>query len=397
MFAFLASARKALTRGVFVSATLALSACQPFALGNGGPLLGGGSGPTIDTSVPVPVALLVPKSSNGAGAIATSLENAARLAIADLTNVKIDLRVYDTGGSTEQAAALAQKAVAEGAQIILGPLFADAANAAGVAVSGQNVNVLSFSNNTSIAGGNVFVLGPTFDNSANRLMAFAQRQGKTKAVIVHPNNIEGQFGRNSIQQAAARNGVQIVSINGFDFSLPGVVAAVPQIKAAMDSTGADTLILTSNSAGALPLLLQMLPEAGVDPSKIQYAGLSRWDVSAQTLELPGLQNGWFTMPDQGMIKNFEARYTQAYGTSPHQLAGLAYDGIAAIGALVEAGNKKALTSGALTQGAGFQGVAGAFRLRPNGTNERSLSVAMVRNKQVVIIDPAPTKFSGAGF
>ena len=87
----------------------------------------------------------------------------------------------------------------------------------------------------------------------------------------------------------------------------------------------------------------------------------------------------------------------AYGTAPHQLAGLAYDGIAAIGALVEAGNKKALTTGALTQGAGFQGVAGAFRLRPNGTNERALSVAMVRDKQVVIIDPAPIKFSGAGF
>jgi ABC-type branched-subunit amino acid transport system substrate-binding protein len=229
------------------------------------------------------------------------------------------------------------------------------------------------------------------------LMAFAKRQGKTKAVIVHPNNIEGQFGRNAVQQAAARSGVQIVSVNAFDFSMPGVVAAVPQIKAAMDSTGADTLIITSNSAGALPLLAQMLPEAGVDPSKIQYAGLSRWDVPAQTLVLPGLQNGWFTMPDQGMIRNFEARYTQAYGTSPHQLAGLAYDGIAAIGALVEAGNKKALTSGALTQDAGFQGVAGAFRLRPNGTNERALSVAMVRNKQVVIIDPAPTKFSGAGF
>ena len=98
-----------------------------------------------------------------------------------------------------------------------------------------------------------------------------------------------------------------------------------------------------------------------------------------------------------MIQNFQARYTQAYGGAPHQLAGLAYDGIAAIGALVEAGNKKALTAGALTQGAGFQGVSGAFRLRPNGTNERALSVAMVRDKQVVIIDPAPSKFAGAGF
>ena len=396
MFAFLASARKALPSGVVLSGALALAACQPISI-SGGTSDGGGGGPTIDTSVPVPVALLVPKSSESAGAVAASLENAARLAIADLTSVKIDLRVYDTGGSTEQAAALAQKAVAEGAQIILGPLFADAANAAGNAVAGQNINVLSFSNNASIAGGNVFVLGPTFENTADRIMRFAKRQGKTKVLIAHPNNVEGQFGRNAVQQAASRNGIAVASINGFEFSQPGVVAVVPQIKAAMDSTGADTLVLTSNSADALPLLAQMLPEAGVSPSNVQYAGLARWDVPAQTLELPGLQNGWFAMPDQGMIQNFQTRYTQAYGTAPHQLAGLAYDGIAAIGALVETGNKKALTTGALTQGAGFQGVAGAFRLRPNGTNERALSVAMVRDKQVVIIDPAPIKFSGAGF
>ena len=396
MFAFLASARKALPSGVVLSGALALAACQPISI-SGGTSDGGGGGPTIDTSVPVPVALLVPKSSGSAGAVAASLENAARLAIDDLTSVKIDLRVYDTGGSTEQAAALAQKAVAEGAQIILGPLFADAANAAGNAVAGQNINVLSFSNNASIAGGNVFVLGPTFENTADRIMRFAKRQGKTKVLIAHPNNVEGQFGRNAVQQAASRNGIAVASINGFEFSQPGVVAVVPQIKAAMDSTGADTLVLTSNSADALPLLAQMLPEAGVSPSNVQYAGLARWDIPAQTLELPGLQNGWFAMPDQGMIQNFQTRYTQAYGTAPHQLAGLAYDGIAAIGALVEAGNKKALTTGALTQGAGFQGVAGAFRLRPNGTNERALSVAMVRDKQVVIIDPAPIKFSGAGF
>ena len=396
MFAFLASARKALTRAAFLTGALALAACQPIAIGSGSSA-GGGAGPTIDTAAPVPVALLVPKSSQSAGLVGKSLENAARMAIADLTNVKIDLRVYDTGGSTEQAAALAQKAVADGAQIILGPLFADAANAAGVAVAGQNVNILSFSNNTSIAGGNVFVLGPTFENTANRIMSFAARQGKTKVLIAHPNNVEGQVGRNAVQQAAARNGIAVASINGFEFSQPGVVAAVPQIKSAMDSTGADTIVLTSNSAGALPLLAQMLPEAGVNPASVQYAGLGRWDVPAQTLELPGLQNGWFAIPDQGMIQNFQARYTQAYGGAPHQLAGLAYDGIAAIGALVEAGNKKALTAGALTQGAGFQGVSGAFRLRPNGTNERALSVAMVRDKQVVIIDPAPSKFAGAGF
>lgn len=396
MIAFLTSARKALSGVALAAGTMALSACIP-AVPGGGTLSGGGSGPSIDTSAPVPVALLIPKSNPNAGTVATSLENAARLAIADLTSVKIDLRVYDTAGSPEQAAAQATKAAADGAKIILGPLFADAANAAGVALAQQNINVLSFSNNSSIAGGNVFVLGPTFENTANRLMSFASKQGKTKAVVAYPNNVEGQFGRNAVQTAAARNGIAVAAMDGFEFSQQGVVAAVPKINAAMQSSGADMLVLTSNSAGALPMLAQMLPEAGVNPATTQYVGLARWDVPAQTLELPGLQNGWFAMPDQQMIQNFQARYTTAYGTAPHQLAGLAYDGIAAIGALVEAGNRQALTSGALTQSAGFQGVAGAFRLRPNGTNERALSIAMVRDRQVVIIDPAPRKFAGPGF
>jgi hypothetical protein len=395
MFAFLTTARKAMRGIVLVPMMLVLAACNGV-LPSTGALQGGGAGPTIDTSEPVRVALLVPKTGD-ANAVAASLENAARMAIADLTNVKIDLRVYDTQGSTEQAAVLAQQAVGDGAQVILGPLFADAANAAGVAIAGQNVNVLSFSNNTSIAGGNVFVLGPTFANTANRLMGFASRQGKTSVVIVHPDNVEGQFGRNAVQQAAANNGVAVASVNPFEFSQQGVVSAIAGVKSAMSSTGADTLMIAANSAGALPLLAQLLPEAGVSPTSTQYIGLSRWDVPPQTLEFAGLQNGWFAMPDQNMVQNFQARYQAAYGKAPHQLAGLAYDGIAAIGALVEAGNSRALTAGALTQGAGFQGVSGAFRLRPDGTNERALSVAMVRDKQVVIIDPAPTKFAGPGF
>ena len=75
----------------------------------------------------------------------------------------------------------------------------------------------------------------------------------------------------------------------------------------------------------------------------------------------------------------------------------AFDGIAAIGALVKQGRGDALTGRALTQSAGFQGTGGVFRLKSDGTNERGLAVATVRNNQMVILDPAPSSFSGAGF
>ncbi len=353
--------------------------------------------PQLDLNKPVPVALLVPKSSNGAGTVAANLENAAKMAVADLGAVKIDLRVYDTAGSADVAAQQAQRAVDEGSKIILGPLFAEAANAAAVAVDDEGVNVMSLSNNPSIAGGNVFILGKTFDNTASRLMSFAKSQGKSRAVIVHPENIEGEFGRVALQRAANEVGIEVVSVQSFTFTPQGVIDAVNPIKNATLSGNADLLLLTSTSAGALPLLAQMLPEAGINPATIQYAGLSRWDIPPQTLVLAGLQNGWFAMPDVTRTQNFSTRYQAAYGAQPHQLASLAYDGIAAIGALVAAGKANALTADALTQSSGFEGVDGIFRLNKNGTNERGLAIAQVKEQRVHIIDAAPSSFTFSGF
>jgi ABC-type branched-subunit amino acid transport system substrate-binding protein len=76
---------------------------------------------------------------------------------------------------------------------------------------------------------------------------------------------------------------------------------------------------------------------------------------------------------------------------------LAYDGIAAIGALAKSGSRDALSRARLTQSAGFQGVSGVFRFRPDGTNQRGLAVATIRDQKVVVIDPAPQGFGGAGF
>ena len=115
----------------------------------------------------------------------------------------------------------------------------------------------------------------------------------------------------------------------------------------------DTILLTSTTAGALGLLVKLLPEAGIDPAKVQYAGLARWDVPAQTLALSGVQGGLFALPDYARAQSFSTRYEATFSSKPHQLAGLAYDGVAAIGALVARGTNNALGAAALTQTAGF--------------------------------------------
>lgn len=391
MFAVFRSARKSIQRGVIaLSMAVGVTACQPIATGGG---------PSINTSKPVPVAILVPGGSGQSGdeVLARHLENAARLAASDLDGVQIDLRIYNTAGQPDQAAAMASRAVSEGAKIILGPLYAQNANAAGVAVASRGVNVLSFSNNAEIAGGNVFVLGPTFDNTANRLVRYAARNGRGNIMIVRDQNVAGEAGAAAIRNAVATSTASLVGEASYEFSQNGVVQAIPEIARTAKSSGAQALFLAADTAGSLPLLAQLLPENGIKTDVYQYIGLTRWDIPPETLALPGVQGGWFALPDPTLNAQYKSRYQAAYGELPHPVSGLAYDGLAAIGALVRQGKSDALTASALTQSSGFAGVNGVFRLRPDGTNERGLAVAEIRNNQVFVIDPAPRSFGGAGF
>ena len=389
MLSVLSRARKSLGRAALAMAALAVAACEPVAMTGGGP--------AVDRAQPVPVALLVPSGSGQASdeVLARSLQNAARLAVADLGNVRIDLRIYNTAGQPAQAAAMATQAVDDGAKIILGPVFAQEANAAGVAVAPRGVSVLSFSNNTDIAGGNVFVLGPTFQNTADRLSRHAVRQGAGRIMVVHDRTAAGQTGRAAIERGVARAGGTLVATADYEFSQNGIVSATPGIVDRARASNAQALFLTADTAGALPLVTQLLRENGLPEDTARFIGLTRWDIPSATLSLPGVQGGWFALPDPGVYGQYESRYRAAYGEAPHPISGLAYDGIAAVGALVKRGDD--LGPRALTQGSGFVGVNGIFRLLSDGGNERGLAVAQIRNNQVVVIDPAPRSFGGAGF
>jgi basic membrane lipoprotein Med (substrate-binding protein (PBP1-ABC) superfamily) len=325
--------RKALAGATFGLAAVGLAACVPTT-----------TGPALGTGEAVQVALLVPSGSGQASdeSLARSLENAARLAMADLGGVKVDLRVYPTAGQPAQAASAATQAVNDGAKIILGPVFAQEANAAGNAVAASGVSILSFSNNPAIAGGNVFVLGTTFPNIANRLSRYAVRQGKGNILILHDRTLAGDAGLAAIEASVLAASGSVVGVMGYEFSQNGIVQAAPAIAAAVRDTGANALFLTADTAGSLPLLTQLLRDSGLSPAVTQFLGLTRWDIPPATLALPGVQGGWFALPDPSLYQQYAQRYSAAYGSAPHPISGLAYDGIAAIGALARRGRTVAV-------------------------------------------------------
>ena len=393
MFAKLFSRRKAVSLIAGLAGLGLVAACGPMPTGPGTT----GTANTAGNGEKVVVALLVPAGSGNSSDdfIAQNLENAARLAASDLNGVEIDLRVYPTAGNPTRAAEAATKAVAEGAGIILGPVYAEEANAAGVAVAGAGVNVLAFSNNPTIAGDNVFVLGPTFRNTADRLVRYGLRNGVNNYMIVHGDDLQGQIGRDAIASAVQANGGTLAGVQSYPLSQAGIVNAAPSIASAINAANAGAVFMTAGVNADLPILATALPENGVSNTDVRFIGLTRWNAVPQALTLPGLQGGLFALPDQQMAAQFDSRYSAAYGSAAHPLASLAYDGIAAIGALTARG-QSALDRRALTAPQGFQGTSGIFRLLNDGTNERGLAVAEIRNGQVVILSPAPSAFGGAG-
>ena len=129
----------------------------------------------------------------------------------------------------------------------------------------------------------------------------------------------------------------------------------------------------------------LMPADSKDPEAVKESLIVRGQVLFETI---------YSIPE------FPEVIRLALATNPERLkpvAAIAYDGVAAVGASVATGNRDALNRRGLTLTSGFQGAAGIFRLREDGTVERGLAVATIEGNQVVVLSPAPRSFSSIGF
>jgi len=389
------SAVARLRAAVLSFAFVALAACATT-----GPRVAGNDGIDVDPNQPVKVALLLPYGTGDAGReqIARSLENAARLAQSELRNATVELTVYPTAGTTAGGSAAASQAVAEGAKIIVGPLFStETAGAQGPAAS-SSLTVLSFSNNPSVAGGNVYVLGTTFQNTADRLVAYGQSRGLNSIGVVYPAGLEGETARDAVRQAVSNRGATLAASQSYNLSVEGIQSAGPAAAAALNGAGANAVILTDGPTGGLAFISEALRGNGVTTA--QFLGMQRWDTSAEALGVPSLQGGVFAAPDPATLGAFRGRYQTAYGEAPHELAGLAFDAVAAVGALIaeaRAQGGSPFSTARLTQASGFAGANGPFRLTPSGVAQRNLAIIAVQNGQAVVAERAARSFDPVGF
>ncbi|WP_118135859.1 penicillin-binding protein activator [Oceanicella sp. SM1341] len=365
---------------------------------------GGGTGPAasagaaaIPMSGPVTVALMVPTGSSDAerNAIGEGLVNAAQMAKADLSGTPIDLRIYETGGDAARARAAAERAVSEGAKIIVGPLFGASAQAVGPVAQRAGLKVLTFSTNPAAAGGNVFLLGQTAETEADRMLSYVSSTGRRTVSVFSPDTPTGQAAASAVRAAAGRHNLQLVQSSSYPRSFRGIQ---DQAQVFANGVTAEALVLPDGGQG-LASLAAFLAFYGVNPQETKFTGLGQWN-SASTAREASLKGGWFVAPDPDLFNTFATRYQSLYGAPPSPVTSLAYDGIAAVGALIRdaraAQDPDAFSAERITDPNGFIGVTGVFRLRSDGMIDRALAVMEVDDNGFRVIDPAPRGFGAYG-
>jgi branched-chain amino acid transport system substrate-binding protein len=338
---------------------------------------------------PVHIALILPMTQgSGPSAVGNSLRNAAELAIADSATTDLTVLVKDDHSSAEGARAAAQEAVNEGAELILGPLFAADVREVGSVARAANRPVIAFSTDTSVAARNVYLLSFLIETYVDRIVDFASQRGKKSFAALVPESDYGNVALAEFQAATARAGARVLTIERYG---PGAAAAAVQKIAALGDQ-IDALFIPEQAEGMVAVS-QALSANGINGQRVQLLGIGVWN-DARILKLPALQGAWFATPENTGFNGFSQRYKARFGTEPTRIATLSYDAVSLAAALARAQGQAGFSEAVLTNASGFNGADGVFRFRPDGLNERGLSVLQIGNGGAMTISPAPKSFGG---
>jgi ABC-type branched-subunit amino acid transport system substrate-binding protein len=375
----------------------ALSACSsvqqslsqfsnPFASSETPGSAGPAQQPMVAGTGQVKVGLILPLSASGnAGIAAQSLKNSAELALAEFQNPNIQLLIKDDGGNPQGAGQGAQQALEEGAEIILGPLFALSVPSTAQAARARNVPVIAFSTDSTVAGRGVYLLSFLPESDVNRIVEYSASIGKKSFAALLPENAYGNVVEVAFKQAVGRRGGRIVAFEkyGADRTTPArtVAQALGQADALLMADDGDSVVATADA----------LTAAGANLRNIQLLGTGLWD-NPRVFASPSLQGGLYAAPDPAGFRAFAGRYRTRYGGEPVRTATLAYDAVALVAALARTQGPQRFSPEVLTSASGFAGIDGLFRFRPDGTNERGLAVMRVGSGGSVPIAGSPKSF-----
>ena len=345
--------------------------------------------PGLPAGTPVRVGVILPFSSTAPAtrALAASMMKAAQLALFDAGNPRILLTTADEGNGGAGAAKAAQQLLSQGAEIIVGPLFGASVSAVAPIARDRAVPVLAFSTERTVAGDGVYLLSFLPRNEVRRVVSYAASRGHRQFAGLVPQTAYGDVAQAAFLESVAAAKGTVVNMQRF---APNAAAAAAPASMVAKS-GADAVFVPQGGA-----ILRAIAPTLSQNSKLKLLGTGLWDDAGLSRE-PSLQGAWYAAPSPKADADFIAKYRDAFGAAPAQLANLAYDAVSLVALLSQGEPYHRFTAAALLDPNGFSGVGGIFRFNADGTSERGLAVLEMNAAGPVVVSPAPTTFLQPGF
>jgi branched-chain amino acid transport system substrate-binding protein len=339
--------------------------------------------------VPIRVGVILPFSSGATATrnLAASMMKAAELAMFDSGNHNILLITADEGSGGANAANAAQELLAQGAEIIVGPLFGPAVSAVAPIARERGVPVLAFSTDKSVAGNGAYLLSFLPQNEVRRVISYAAANGHHQFAALVPQSAYGDVAQGAFQDTVAEVHGHVVDVESFAANA-GAVAGPAE---AVAKSGADAVLIAQGGV-MLRALAPTLSLDGATRDKVKLLGTGLWDDDPSLAREASLEGSWYAAPAPNAGEEFAAKYRAAFGSAPAQLASLAYDAVSLVALLAQGPAYHRFTQAALMDPNGFAGVNGIFRFQRDGTSERGLAVLEMTSAGPVVISPAPTTF-----
>lgn len=343
----------------------------------------------------VKIGLLVPLTGD-ASKVGTALLDAATMALMDKYGaqdngpIRVVLVPKDTQNTPAGAAEAARQVLASGAQLIVGPLYSTQVASVAEVARQYGVNVLTFSNNPEVAGGNVYVFGFLADQQVKRIVNYALNQNLTRIALLAPKDAYGQTVQKTARQVLAGANLSLAAETYFNpAGMPG--AEVETLAAAHAQTPFSAMLLPVTGQ-TLQTTVQALAAKGVAQPNLRLLGTGVWD-EAPLLRSGALTGGWFASSPPDRFSAYSARFKENFGYAPPRISALAYDALALASALASHSADGRISAAAVTESSGYNGpVNGIFRCLKSGICERGLAVMEVTGNGAKVIDPAPSSF-----
>ena len=346
---------------------------------------------------PVRIAMLLPKSAAGFGALAAeNFSNAATLALRQFDETAVNIVIKDTGGTAEGAANATREALNEGAELILGPVFSKAVPAAASVARPAGVPIITFSNSTSVGARSTYVFGFTPAPGIKRAIQFAGSQGKRSYAALLPSGAFGTLAEAAFRQSVASAGGRIVAIKTYNSGTSQSLALANEIGALAESGQVDA-VFVPDAGDVAPQLIASVKQAAPSNPNLLFIGSGQWD-DPRIFRNPALAGTIYPAPERDGFNQFAQRYNNIFGKPPIRLASLSYDAASLMIVLTQNFQDQRFSETNLTSPSGFKGVVdGTFRLDTNGQVKRALAVYEVTLSGPRIVAPAPRTFSQTAF